>query len=803
MLPARYRSLRRTAKPPPPTLASEAGENRNPGNFDGGAIVQVAVSIPGEQHTRQYIVDVPIAPATTTAANLVSSALGLVLRQHQGGDNNTAAALAEKMRLCEHCVHEEVDLGDFLEREVSSLELVATVQAAWSQTRGDRRNGFVVVSAADDDKGDDGDYHSEGLHRLEGWIRFRSKRPARWSDRYITIDAATSAVYASRRAPVPGSDTPKERTLLFHLSEMNFYRVGSYSTMFALKSCRAAALFEDERGAVVHYFNAKKPVQYLAWRNAVQGARAREVASRGRLATTPAVRRQAKSPSPAPPALAPLIPRTELTSIPQHSVPTPAAAGGNLVPTSDSLLDRLMHGEHVATTSATPESLGIENAKSRALAQKVLTIRRKREHRQSTTPGTTSNRKEKREGNDRRNVRAPSVSSESSAFSFDEGVETVAMMGRGQQETPRRRRHIEMPSSRTSSERVHVSITTTTRIAPVEDDDDEEPLYKKLHQFNLNPGSKNPFLDFSDLPGASPLVAPMISSFQSPTKTTAPSPLQQTYATTPQNYVSQPRTAQQVVDSALQELSRVQQYQPAVQSFPVVQNTEHQNTEHLLRRPKSHTALRPEPQYAFALHNQQQPQLQQQQPQNGSGLMRGHSMSSYQRKHPQQTTTLLPELRVPKKEAEPVTFGAVRSAPPQHQHQQQDSGIVRRRSTREQSRYRTTTPPPLVPAAINTSSNATGISSVAYHTTNGIPANNIEQNPARSPTRFRKPCTGAVSSPPLSPSSAFTPSQNYQSPSQALISMPTSAPMPLLSIPDKRPGLFRNGSLLSKLAGRF
>ncbi|KAK7206439.1 hypothetical protein BZA70DRAFT_294716 [Myxozyma melibiosi] len=543
-VPKRYRSLRRTK----PDASAAAGPPRPsvpavptlPAIKSGGLLASGSTATGNHQQTRSagpelstpahsrstgpqltvtieiFDADHPISLAcapTTTATALIGLAVSAAQRQRGMRISQPVSAL----RIHELCQNHDIS------RDLFGCELIDSVIKDWDPKK---VNSLRLVPAISSSTQNDSRF-SEFVPPVSGWIRVKLK-PSKWSKRWAFVE--DSFIYISKKP----SSKPKDKVLLCNLSYVNFYtlapyhlaQIGSPSQFcFALKSTKKHAMFENQH-AFLHFVACNDRPNIEMWQRSIQSARFLEVSKESQERLEIFSQTQTAN-SRAGPSNGPLISHEDLKMKPaEHTavqVPPPLLAieqsSVNLsnpvkrhkstlqssrtvklkdVPvvyqpkpdvavTKDSLLDKLMHGENLASTSNIPNP---EDSVKRTSYDE---------------PGSRyldrpSGHNVRRTGSTRR----------------DAGYSAPDSYSRGSSDFDRAR--INEASARStnhysdSHEIVDPTPQHATRLSAeihsskkIEDDEDENvPLYKKLQQLDLNVGSKNPFLDpdLLALPGA-------------------------------------------------------------------------------------------------------------------------------------------------------------------------------------------------------------------------------------------------------------------------------------------------------------
>ncbi|KAK9468787.1 hypothetical protein V1512DRAFT_257876 [Lipomyces arxii] len=494
-IPTRYRSLRRkkttedlrhaaTAVPDVPTIPNALSKERV--SYETGTNIKIEVI------SADSLVLVAIGPTTTASA-----LIGILQRQEP---RKLGVYRPIMLKVIEFCSNYS------LQRELPAYELIGDLVKGWQA--GDNcclriavREGIDLSSNAQPPV--------EYVVPVCGWIKVELK-PNKWSKRWAQTE--NGLLFVSKKQ----KPKDKDRTLLSNLYLVNFYELtaslakklgGPYDVCFALKSPESHAMFENQ-SKYLQYISCGDSVSYEMWKRAAGSTRAPTLykASQERqemYARTTAEQNNGNAPlifqsdlldkenrlSPSPTQLNRKVSTSRAGASTRPSLaperPLPTQAPDHLAITKDSLLDRLINAENIATTSRTLAEDDINRRHSPRLLQanfKSFASRR---------AGRSSSTMRKESLNLRQSSTVPQQSfrdgnSPGSSFSFSDSDEMM-------QQQP---------------DRVRRSPYQQTFPTPLEqqqrDEDENMPLYKKLQQLELK--SKNPFLDpDTSIPGQSPL----------------------------------------------------------------------------------------------------------------------------------------------------------------------------------------------------------------------------------------------------------------------------------------------------------
>ncbi|KAK9241366.1 hypothetical protein V1525DRAFT_8457 [Lipomyces kononenkoae] len=519
-VPTRYRSLRRKKAEIPqsvPPVSDSNPSGRASETVAHGSNRDHISTLPIQLLDENTVVSCGSSPVMTASA-LISTI------QRQSGK---LPYRIEMLRVAEI-------YNNSLQRELLGFELVNDVVKGWDPLKDNNRLRIVLSNSWSMAMTVEA-VLPEHAPPVAGWLRINRKLN-KWSKRWAFTEQ--DALYITKK---PNSRV-KDRILLCNLSQVNFYhvhpamvsRIASPTDLcFAIKSPENHAIFENHSD-FMHYAACDDRASFDMWRHAVETTRAIYVQKIARLrldsfAQSDILDRQAlPAPLIAPEELAKPIDQRRFTiekdskilnstlmrslsgRRPRPSLPVQQQNGPTIVAptpehltvTKDSLLDRLLHGEIVATTSSTQydnydpmpprrrsdENVRLEShslAKSTMNRSKTVSVSRRKEA-SIPPPIDTSGR------HDPQHIVLASPASfstsESSNYFSSPDIESS---------TPRvdYRRTIRDRERRNSPLRTSLLDSTPDEVRVEEPDDDNTPLYKKLQQLDLTVGSKNPFLD--------------------------------------------------------------------------------------------------------------------------------------------------------------------------------------------------------------------------------------------------------------------------------------------------------------------
>ncbi|KAK9433685.1 hypothetical protein V1505DRAFT_337296 [Lipomyces doorenjongii] len=519
-IPTRYRSLRRkkaampTFVPPFPEISASGSATEavtNGSNRDQITVLMIQLL------DADTVVSCGISPIMTASA-LIS------IIQRQSGK---LPYRIESLRVAEI-------FNNSLQRELLGFELVNDVVKGWDALKENRLR--VVLSHSSSSTMTVEAVLPEHAPPVAGWLTIKLKLN-KWSKRWAFTD--DNALYISKK-PNP---RVKERILLCNLNQVNFYylqpehfsRIASPTDLcFALKSPENHAIFEDHSD-FMHYIACDDRPSFDMWKHAVETTRAIYVQKMARVrlesfAQSETLDRQAlagpliapeefaKPPidqhrlsiekdsrslnSPIMRSLSARRPRPNLP-VQQHRGPTIVApTPEHLTVTKDSLLDRLLQGENVATTSITqhdnygpipPRRTSGENVRPESSSLAKATVDRSNavseaRWKESIIPRSIDTSVEY---DPKHKVLASPVSlctSESSNYLSTSDAESPVP----------RLDHLRIIRDReklNSPLRTPLFDSARQGVKEEEQDDENTPLYKKLQQLDIKVGSKNPFLD--------------------------------------------------------------------------------------------------------------------------------------------------------------------------------------------------------------------------------------------------------------------------------------------------------------------
>ncbi|KAK9389744.1 hypothetical protein V1515DRAFT_565460 [Lipomyces mesembrius] len=517
-IPTRYRSLRRK-KPAMPTFVPPFPELSAPRSAtepvtNGSNRDQVTV-LPVQLLDADTVVSCGISPIMTASA-LIS------IIQRQSGK---LPYRIESLRVAEI-------FNNSLQRELLGFEVVNDVVKGWDALKENRLR--VVLSHSSSSAMTVEAVLPEYAPPVAGWLTIKLKLN-KWSKRWAFTD--DNALYISKK---PDSRV-KDRILLCNLNQVNFYylqpehisRIASPTDLcFALKSPENHAIFENHSD-FMHYIACDDRPSFDMWKHAVETTRAIYVQKIAKVrlesfAQPETLGRQAlAAPLIAPeefakpidqhrlsiekesrslnsPIMRSLSARRPRPNLPvqQHRGPTIVApAPEHLTVTKDSLLDRLLQGENVATTSITqhdnygpvpPRRTSGENVRPESSSLVQATVDRlnttsETRRKESIIPRSIDTSVKY---DPQRKVLASPVSlctSESSNY-----------FSTSDSESPARLDHLRVIRDRekmNSPLRTPLFDGAPQGVNEEEQDDENTPLYKKLQQLDIKVGSKNPFLD--------------------------------------------------------------------------------------------------------------------------------------------------------------------------------------------------------------------------------------------------------------------------------------------------------------------
>ncbi|KAK9324432.1 hypothetical protein V1517DRAFT_336890 [Lipomyces orientalis] len=517
-IPTRYRSLRRKKTAPeatPVPAVNSSGRAPEPAaigpNRDQVTVLPIQVLEP------DTVVSCSIPP-TMTASALIS-----MVQRHSG----KLPYRIELLRVAEV-------FNNSLQRELLGFELVSDIIKGWDALKENRL--CIVLSNSPSSAMTVEAALPEYAPPVAGWLTIKLKSHKwSWSKRWAFTEDTT--LYISKK-PNP---RVKDRIFLCNLSQVNFYllqpkhlaRIGSPSDLcFALKSPENHAIFEDHND-FLHYIACDDRPSFDMWKYAMETTRAIYVQKIAKLrlesfALSETLDRQA----PVPPLIAaeefakPVDPhslsiekdsKTLMRSIStrrhrpglpaqQHYGPTIVApTPEHLTVTKDSLLDRLLQGENVATTSISqsdnydpipprPASGEDSRQESSSFAKKMTD---NSGYSSDTASGVTRNGSMMPRSIDtsakhnprHRNLASPTSSSTSESSNYVSASDS---------ESPALRRGHFRPvhnNARRKSPLRTPLVDSSLQAKDEEQDDENTPLYTRLQQLDIKVGSNNPFLD--------------------------------------------------------------------------------------------------------------------------------------------------------------------------------------------------------------------------------------------------------------------------------------------------------------------
>ncbi|KAK9315886.1 hypothetical protein V1524DRAFT_61531 [Lipomyces starkeyi] len=518
-IPTRYRSLRRkkaampTFVPPLPDISASGSATEPVTN--GSNRDQVTV-LPIQLLDADTVVSCGISPIMTASA-LIS------IIQRQSGK---LPYRIESLRVAEI-------FNKSLQRELLGFELVNDVVKGWDALKENCLR--VVLSHSSSSAMTVEAVLPEYAPPVAGWLTIKLKFN-KWSKRWAFTD--DNALYISKK-PNP---RVKDRILLCNLNQVNFYylqpehfsRIASPTDLcFALKSPENHAIFENHSD-FMHYIACDDRTSFDMWKHAVETTRAIYVQKIAKVrlesfAQSETLDRQTlAAPLIAPEEFAKAIDQHRLSiekdsnrrnspimrslsarrprpnfPVQQHRGPTIVApTPEHLTVTKDSLLDRLLQGENVATTSITqydnygpipPRRTSGENVRqeSSSLAKPTMdrsnTVSEARRKESIIPRAIDTSVKYDPQHKVLASPVSLSTSESSNYFSTSDSESPVPRL-----DHLRVIRDREKPNSPL---RNPLFDSAPQGVKEEEQDDENTPLYKKLQQLDIKVGSKNPFLD--------------------------------------------------------------------------------------------------------------------------------------------------------------------------------------------------------------------------------------------------------------------------------------------------------------------
>ncbi|KAK9368641.1 hypothetical protein V1509DRAFT_622311 [Lipomyces kononenkoae] len=592
-VPTRYRSLRRKKTEIPAFVLavsdSSTSTRANETVAHGSNHDQIAV-LPVQLLDERTSVSCGISPVTTASA-LIS------IIQRQSGK---LPYRIEMLRVAEI-------YNNSLQRELLGFELVNDVVKGWDALKDNclrivLSNSWSLAMTVEAVLPD----HAPPV---AGWLTIKLK-VKKWSKRWAFTE--NDALYIAKK---PNSRV-KDRILLCNLSQVNFYHVhpaqlshiaSPTDLCFAIKSPENHAIFEDHSD-FMHYIACDDKASYDMWKHAIETTRAIYVQKISTLrldsfAQSDMLDRQALP--------APLIAPEEFTkpldqgrfpiekgskahnstvvrslsgrrpkpSFPvqkQHGPTIVAPTPEHLTVTKDSLLDRLLHGENVATTSSTSTQYDNYDA---------IPVRRRSDENVRLEPGSVAQSSVRRSNTvsiARRKI-PPSINTSSRHDPQQHKVLASPLAALSTSESSNCFSSPDIESSPLRLDHHHKirdgeslnSPLRTSRLDSTrgegqgeEPDDENTPLYKKLQQLDLSVGSKNPFLDSQIMATASvehknsiaslhTLLAPKSDTASSSTKSESPKKVGNGYPATSKGDIVNQGTLKNKASSSCTSSSRL------------------------------------------------------------------------------------------------------------------------------------------------------------------------------------------------------------------------------------------------------
>ncbi|KAJ8100600.1 hypothetical protein POJ06DRAFT_107969 [Lipomyces tetrasporus] len=518
-IPTRYRSLRRKKAAPEATPVP-------PVNSSGQAPEPVAI---GPNRDRVTVLPIQVLDPDTVVScsipsTMTASALISMVQRHSG----KLPYRIESLRVAEI-------FNNCLQRELLGFELVSDIIKGWDALKENRL--CIVLSNSPSSAMTVEAALPEYAPPVAGWLTIKLKSHKwSWSKRWAFTEDNT--LYISKK-PNPRL---KDRIFLCNLNQVNFYdlqpqhlaRIGSPSDLcFALKSPESHAIFEDHND-FMHYIACDDRPSFDMWKYAMETTRAIYVQKIAKLrlesfAQSETLDRQALvAPLIAPEEFAKPIdqhrlsiekdsktlirsisarrPRPGLPAQQHHGPTIVAPTPEHLTVTKDSLLDRLLQGESVATTSITHydnyDPIPPRRASGEDSRQESSSFAKKMTDSSGDSLDTASG--VRRNGNimprtidtsakhnpQHRILASPTSSSTSESSNYFSASDSEAPALRRNHFRPVLQDH----ARRKSPLRTQL-VDSTLQVKDEEQDDENTPLYKRLQQLDIKVGSKNPFLD--------------------------------------------------------------------------------------------------------------------------------------------------------------------------------------------------------------------------------------------------------------------------------------------------------------------
>ncbi|KAK9477032.1 hypothetical protein V1514DRAFT_369043 [Lipomyces japonicus] len=530
-IPTRYRSLRRQKwvadagmdqfVPELPTAAVSTEVQ------EGADVINTDLFLLSRQEKNVVTVKVIIfdnEATVTVPINSRMTASSLVVAVQQQALSLLGSYQSRSLRLIE----DNFKLG--LYRELYAFELISHVVDKWenSSSNSDMVNVFRIAcqSSAFSLATTVESSLSEVVTPIAGYVRVLYQKKKKWNKRWVFTE--DGVLYVSKK-PNP---KPEDKETICSLSNVNFHFVrseklssfesrGRSDYVFALKLHQRSAIFEN-MADYVHYMCCDDESSFEMWKRTVQASRAvfikclvddklRELeSSSSSSSSSHAVNARNDKDGDNTTSIAPLVPlissdelrqpvmanninkfstdkQAKVTSHGTTTLPGSSASHVIIAPmpnhtvvTKDSLLDRLLHGE---------TELSFVERKVRKSSEDDRGSRRPGELKQQQ-PALLSRSSSSR-------LSPPGTPS--STFSFEQD-ETITVMP--------------SPSSTNRVHKQYVSPSPAPPLSPAdarvlqpgyqgvkhntvddEDEDEDEPLYRRLQAIDLQIGSNNPFLD--------------------------------------------------------------------------------------------------------------------------------------------------------------------------------------------------------------------------------------------------------------------------------------------------------------------